>query len=153
MPTVFATSAEGAGAEKRPSVDDGRRAGERPAGLRVDRWLWRARLFKTRGLAVEAVKGGHVRVNGQRIKPAREVMPGDALRVVRGDEELELTVTAIPERRGPAPEAREAYVESPESVERRRLSKLRRATASLGPPTRGRPDKRTRRLIRSRHRS
>jgi ribosome-associated heat shock protein Hsp15 len=125
-------------------------AGE-PAGLRIDRWLWCARFFKTRSLAADAVKGGHVRVNGQRAKPAREVRVGDTLVIGRDDAEYEVAVTDIPARRGPAAEARLCYVESDASIERRRVAAEQRAVAreTLRPPTPGRPDKRTRRLIRA----
>jgi ribosome-associated heat shock protein Hsp15 len=125
--------------------------GEEPAGLRIDRWLWCARFFKTRSLAADAVKGGHVRVNGQRAKPAREVRVGDTLIIGRDDTEYEVAVTGIPARRGPAAEARLCYVESDASVERRRVAAEQRAVArdALRPPTPGRPDKRTRRLMRA----
>ena len=128
--------------------------GQQPAGLRVDRWLWCARFFKTRSLAADAVKGGHVRVNGQRAKPAREIRIGDTLLIDRNDVEYEIAVTGIPSRRGPAPEAARCSVESEASVERRRRAAEQRVIAreALRPPTAGRPDKRTRRLIRSKDR-
>jgi ribosome-associated heat shock protein Hsp15 len=118
-------------------------------GLRIDRWLWCARFYKTRSLAAAAVKGGHVRVNGLRPKAAREVKIGDVLTVQRDETEYEITVAAIPERRGPAPEAARCYVESEASIERRRAEAERRRAAPLA-PTAGRPDKRTRRLLRAR---
>lgn len=117
--------------------------------LRIDRWLWCARLFKSRSAAAEAVRGGHVRLNGQRVKPAHAVKVGDALHVVSAHgHERELAIAAIPERRGPAPEAAATYVESAESIERRRkAAEERAARAAYLPPTAGRPDKRTRRLL------
>jgi ribosome-associated heat shock protein Hsp15 len=117
--------------------------------LRIDRWLWCARLFKTRSQAAQSVRSGHVRLNGERVKPAHAVKVGDALRLVRDETaELEVLITAIPWRRGPAPEALRCYAETPESVERRRIAAEQRAVAVvLGPPTEGRPDKRTRRLL------
>ena len=117
--------------------------------LRIDRWLWCARFFKTRSVAAEAVRSGHVRLNAQRVKPAHAVKVGDALSVeIRDSSEREVTIAAIPARRGPAPEAGAAYVETAESVERRRLAVEQRALRPvLGPPTPGRPDKRTRRLM------
>jgi ribosome-associated heat shock protein Hsp15 len=117
--------------------------------LRIDRWLWCARFFKTRTVAAGAVRAGHVRLNGQRVKPARDVKIGDALTILRRDEsEREVRVTAIPLRRGPALEAAACYVETPESTERRRVLAEARAAAILPePPTPGRPDKRTRRLL------
>jgi ribosome-associated heat shock protein Hsp15 len=113
--------------------------------------LWCARFFKTRSAAAEAVKGGHVRVNGQRVKAAREIRIGDVLLVDRDDVEYEVTVAAMPVRRGPAPEARLCYVESETSIEGRRAAADRRAVErAVGqPPTTGRPDKRTRRLMRA----
>lgn len=122
-----------------------------PAGLRIDRWLWCARFFKTRSVAADAVKAGHVRVNGQRAKPAREVRIGDTLLIDRDDVEYEVAITGIPARRGPAAEARLCYVESDESIRRRQAAAEQRAVAreTLRPPTPGRPDKRTRRLIRA----
>jgi ribosome-associated heat shock protein Hsp15 len=120
--------------------------------LRIDRWLWCARFFKTRSLAADAVKGGHVRVNGQRVKPARDVKIGDELTIAQGDVERGVTVVGIPARRGPAPEAMQCYVESEESIARCREAAERRGAerALYRPPTEGRPDKRTRRLLRQR---
>lgn len=117
--------------------------------LRIDRWLWCARFFKTRTLAAAAVKGGHVRLNGQRVKPARDVKVGDALSIAVGTgPERDVTIVAIPPRRGPAAEAQDCYVETAESIERRRLHAERRAEARwVAAPTSGRPDRRTRRLL------
>jgi ribosome-associated heat shock protein Hsp15 len=123
--------------------------------LRIDRWLWCARLFKSRSAAAEAVRGGHVRLNGQRVKPAHAVKIGDALQVASWNgAERDLAIAAIPKRRGPAPEAAESYVESAESIERgRKAAEERKARAVYLPPTAGKPDKRTRRLLlRARHR-
>ena len=117
--------------------------------LRIDRWLWCVRAFKTRTLAANAVRAGHVRLNGERVKAAHDVKVGDAVSISseRGSGR-DLVVTAIPWRRGPAPEALACYVETPESVERRRAEAERRAAVpELAPPTAGRPDKRTRRLL------
>jgi ribosome-associated heat shock protein Hsp15 len=117
--------------------------------LRIDRWLWCARFYKTRSAAAEAVKGGHVHLNEQRVRPAHPVKVGDALRVVYGEDHVrDVTIAAIPERRGPAPEAAHAYVESADSIERQRKAAEQRALRPvLAPPTEGRPDKRTRRLL------
>ncbi len=116
--------------------------------LRIDRWLWCARFFKSRSAAAEAVRGGRVRLNGGRVKPAHDVKPGDAVTIELGTrrDEREVTIAAIPARRGPASEAAMCYVESEESVARRRAAAEARALAPP-PPTLGRPDKRTRRLL------
>ena len=117
--------------------------------LRIDRWLWCARFFKSRSAAAEAVRGGHVRLNGQRVKPAHAVKIGDALQLTLSHGvERDVAIAVIPRRRGPAPEAAATYVESPESIERRRKAAEERAARAVYlPPTAGRPDKRTRRLL------
>ncbi len=113
--------------------------------LRVDKWLWHARFFKTRGVAQEAVDGGHVQVNGDRVKAARPVRIGDRLRIVRGQERFEVVVTGLPSRRGPATEARGHYQETPESeAARATVREFNRLTA---PAHSGRPDKRERREL------
>src|ERR1044071_2342156 len=108
--------------------------------LRIDRWLWCARLFKTRSVAAEAVRSGHVRLNGQRVKPAHAVKIGDALTLtLRDDSERDVRVAAIPARRGPATEAAGTYVETPESIERRRVAAQQRGLGPVvAPPTTGR---------------
>lgn len=130
-------------------------AGVNQESLRIDRWLWCARFFKTRSLAAGAVKGGHVRVNGQRAKPARDVRVGDTLTILQGEVEREVTVAGIPTRRGPAPEASRCYVETEASIARRlEAQERRKAERELQrAPTPGRPDKRTRRLLRARRTS
>ena len=127
-------------------TDEADAAGDR---LRVDRWLWCARFFKSRSAAAEAVRGGHVRVNGQRVKPAHPVKVGDALQCTYAHgNEREVAIAGLPERRGPPKEAAACYVESAESIERRRIAAEQRAArAAYAPPTSGRPDKRTRRLL------
>jgi ribosome-associated heat shock protein Hsp15 len=117
--------------------------------LRIDRWLWCARFFKSRSAAAEAVRGGHVRLNGQRVKPAHAVRVGDTVLIENKSAlEKEVAVAAIPARRGPASEAALAYVESAESIERaRRAAEVRALRPAFAPPTVGRPDKRTRRLL------
>lgn len=118
-------------------------------GVRLDRWLWAARFFKTRALAQQAIQGGKVRVNGHRAKPARAVTPGDRMTLTRGQERIELVVAGVAERRGPAPVAAKLYDETPESKARREAEgeerRLRRLVAPVPPP--GRPDKRARRRI------
>lgn len=121
-----------------------------PAGLRIDKWLWAARFFKTRALASEAVSGGKVHVNGERCKPARKVHPGDRLSIHRGPQVWEVEVVALNDKRRPASEARELYAETAESEARREAESERRraerAAAAPGPTRR--PDKRERRKIR-----
>jgi ribosome-associated heat shock protein Hsp15 len=114
-----------------------------PPTLRIDKWLWCARFFKSRSLAQEAVEGGHVQVNGERVKASRQVRAGDMLRITRERERYEVEVTGIPARRGPATEARGHYRETPESeAARAHARELDRLTA---PVSGGRPDKRERR--------
>jgi ribosome-associated heat shock protein Hsp15 len=113
---------------------------------RVDKWLWAARFFKTRSLATDAVDGGKVRVNGGRVKPARQLKPGDRLDIRRGDDETEVVVTALSDQRGPATMAQTLYEETEASVARRgATAEQRRLMATQAPSTR--PDKRSRRLI------
>lgn len=121
--------------------------------LRIDRWLWFTRFYKTRGLAATAVAGGHVRINGERASPGQRVRCGDIVEIVRAQLPYELTVTGIPQRRGPATEARACYRESANSVAKReRLTQQLTADRRQMPRTAGRPDKHTRRLLRQRNR-
>lgn len=119
--------------------------------LRLDRWLWFTRFYKTRTAAQAAVNGGHVRVNGERARAATSVRVGDEVRLVRQQSVYELSIVAIPARRGPAKDAQACYEESPESVARRerQLAELRRDRMQM-PMTRGKPDKHTRRQLRDR---
>ncbi len=119
--------------------------------MRIDRWLWTARLFKTRGLAAEAVKGGRVHVNGVAAKPSREVGPGDRLAITSGPVRRTVIVRGAAERRVPAKEVAALYDETPESVaERERHAELRRLAGPLN--LGGRPTKRERRRYDSRRR-
>jgi len=121
--------------------------------VRIDRWLWCARFFKTRSLAASAVRGGKVRLAGERVKAAREVSVGDVLAIHRGASATEVRVLGLPVRRGPAAEAAALYEETEGSIERRQVTAERRRTVpGLTPPTQGRPDKRTRRLVRHQRR-
>jgi ribosome-associated heat shock protein Hsp15 len=120
------------------------------AGVRLDLWLWAARFFKTRSLARQAIEAGRVELAGQRVKPARAVRVGDALRVVRGEDAFEVAVTGLSEVRGPASVAQTLYVEDEASRARREQARARRAAERAGyraPETK--PDKRARRLIRA----
>jgi len=121
--------------------------------LRIDRWLFYCRFFKTRSLATAAVSGGHVKVNGERTPPGNKVRRGDRIDLVRERLPYSLEVTNIPTRRGPAGEARECYVEDEETVrEREQLTAALRQDRLLMPKTDGRPDKHTRRKLRERNR-
>ncbi|MDQ3511005.1 MAG: S4 domain-containing protein [Pseudomonadota bacterium] len=118
--------------------------------MRLDQWLWAARLFKTRSLARAAIESGKVELGAQRVKPARPVRVDDALRVTRGEETFELVVAALSDKRGPASVAQNLYVESPESMaqrEKQRLERIAQRTGYRAPD--GKPDKRARRLIRA----
>jgi ribosome-associated heat shock protein Hsp15 len=121
--------------------------------LRMDRWLWYTRFYKTRALASAAVGGGHVRINGSKARAATRVRAGDKVEIVRQQMLYEIEVLAIPERRGPAPEARACYTESEESRRRRQetLQSIRSDRMQM-PKTEGKPDKHTRRKLRSRNR-
>ncbi len=121
--------------------------------LRIDRWLWFTRFFKTRSLAAKAVAGGHVRVNGERARPGQRVAAGDRLDIVRDRLTWEIEVLGVPARRGPASEAQRHFRESEASAARRReLSDSLRNDRLQMPRTDGRPDKHTRRLLRRRNR-
>jgi ribosome-associated heat shock protein Hsp15 len=117
--------------------------------VRVDKWLWAARFFKTRSLATEAVAGGKVEVNGERAKPAKAVKPGDEIRVRLAPYEHILIVRAVGERRGPASVAQTLYEETAESAaERHRLAEqLRMSPATFVFEDRGRPTKKDRREL------
>jgi ribosome-associated heat shock protein Hsp15 len=117
--------------------------------VRVDKWLWAARLHKTRSLAADAVKGGRVQVNGQRVKPSRDVGPGDEIEVTIGQLRRTVVVRGVSERRGPAKEAVLLYEETPESVAARELLAEQRRLASPPPGADlgGRPTKRDRRRL------
>ena len=112
---------------------------------RLDKWLWSARFYKTRSLAVEAINGGHVHVNGQRIKPARTIRVGDTIAITKGQYHWRLVVEALAQRRGPATEARQLYIEDADSIQQREA--LRAETRLLSPTPTKRPDKRQRRRI------
>ncbi len=117
--------------------------------LRIDKWLWHSRFFKTRGLAAKAVAGGHVHVNGARAKPSRTVRVGDRLQITRDRLTWRLTVLALPPRRGPAREAEACYHEEQGSRrEREALIETLRQNRRAMPRTVGRPDKHTRRELR-----
>src|SRR5450755_3933262 len=108
--------------------------------VRIDKWLWAARFFKTRSLAAQAVEGGKARLNGERVKPAKDLKPGDELMIRIGEFEWTVTVVVLSERRGPAETARQLYKEDDVSQARRQAAievrKLQRAPVR---EERGRP--------------
>lgn len=119
--------------------------------IRLDKWLWAARFFKTRSLAAEAIRGGKVHLNGQRVKPSREVHVGQELSVRAGWSERTVVVEALSTRRGPASVAQQLYAETEASLARRAAEEQQRKQERLaGAGQRmdsGRPSKKDRRLI------
>ncbi|NVO54896.1 RNA-binding S4 domain-containing protein [Rhodobacteraceae bacterium B1Z28] len=113
---------------------------EAQAKLRIDKWLWQARFFKTRSLAAKQVSGGHVRINGNRVlKPAQAVGPGDVLTFTQGRDVRVVRVESLGERRGPAPEAQTLYTDLTE--------KQNKPPGNPGFEGKGRPTKKDRRAI------
>ena len=119
--------------------------------VRIDKWLWAARFFKTRSMAAQAVSGGKVHVNGARVKPARAVVSGEELRIRRGEVEFTVIVQGVSGKRRPAREAQLLYEETEASIlqreEMRQKKRLEAAGRMFGPMKK--PDKRSRRQIRS----
>ena len=116
--------------------------------MRLDKWLWAARFFKTRQLAVDAINGGKVHVNGQRAKPGKDIGVGTRLSITKEPYAWEITITALRTQRRPAPEATLLYEESAGSLAKRQEEATRRREErDLGIPADSRPNKRERRLI------
>lgn len=117
--------------------------------VRIDKWLWAARFFKTRNSAANAVHGGKVHVNGRRVKSSRYIQIGDKLEITRGHYQAGVEIEALSEKRGPAKEAQKLYKESLESIEKRELKiqQQKLLNASV-PQTKRKPDKRQRCQIR-----
>lgn len=116
--------------------------------VRIDKWLWAARFFKTRGLAAEAIDGGKIRYDGERPKAAKEVRLGAVLRITRPDGEWEVIVRGLSVQRRGAPEAALLYEETEQSRQRREQAQLtREAEHGMRDRGMGRPTKRDRRLI------
>ena len=130
---------------RRPEIIGDNRGVER---VRVDKWLWAARFAKTRSAATELVHAGHVKVGGERVKPAREVKPGDTIEIRLGTVRRVVVVTGLADRRGPARDAAQLYQETPESSEEReRLALERRLARPLGADLGARPTKQERRRL------
>lgn len=116
--------------------------------MRIDKWLWVARFYKTRALATEAIHAGHIKLNGGTVKPARELRCGDMLDLAIGDVKWNIEVLGLNDQRGPASEAQKLYAETPESSARRAAVKeAHRLAPTPGSDLRGRPTKKARRLI------
>lgn len=119
------------------------------AKVRIDKWLWAARFFKTRALASEAVNGGKVHLNGQRIKPSRAVKSGDVYQIQRGFDRITIVVDQLAERRGPASVAQTLYHETEQSMEQREREDEQRKLARMQRPVMNhRPNKQQRRQLR-----
>ena len=116
--------------------------------MRLDKWLWAARFFKTRSLASDAVDGGKVKLNGASTKPAKDVKVGDRLQLRAGEQDWEVVVQGLNEQRRPAPEAQLLYQETPDSVQQRtQAAELRKLAPVPAPDHKGRPTKRDRREL------
>jgi ribosome-associated heat shock protein Hsp15 len=116
--------------------------------MRLDKWLWAARFFKTRGLAQDAIAAGRVRLHEERTKPAQALKVGDSLEIRIGDSLWQIQVVALSDKRGPAPQARKLYQESEAGrAERERRADLRRYGADPAAGRKGRPTKRDRRKL------
>jgi ribosome-associated heat shock protein Hsp15 len=117
--------------------------------MRLDKWLWAARFFKTRALATEAVEGGKIHLNGQRTKPGKDVKVGSQLQIHKGGLEWQIEVRVLPPQRRPASEAQSFYIEDEASQRRREdaIAQIRTARKASPLQTPSKPNKRDRRLI------
>lgn len=116
--------------------------------VRVDKWLWAARFFKTRSAAQQAVEGGKIRLNGERVKPAKELRAGDELQIHIGNAEWTIRVQQMSDKRGPATVARTLYTEDETSrAKREEQAALRKLAADPAQERHGRPTKRERREL------
>lgn len=119
---------------------------EAPGRVRLDKWLWAARFFKTRSLAKRAIESGKVHYDGRRVKVSKEVAPGATLTIRQGRDEISVVILDLSDKRGPAPQARGLYEETSESIAARERRAAERAASGSTPPPH-RPGKRDRRLI------
>jgi ribosome-associated heat shock protein Hsp15 len=130
-------------------MDASMAGGGSEGGLRIDKWLWAARFYKSRSMAAEAVERGQVRVADLRVKPARLVRIGDSVEVQRGDQRIEFIVRGLSSVRGPAALAQRLYEETTDSLERRvQRTEARRLAREPAASIRGRPSKRDGRELR-----
>lgn len=118
---------------------------EKDNRVRLDKWLWAARLFKTRALAKDAIEGGKVDIDGQRPKPGKEISIGTVIKVRQGWDEKTITVTGLSEQRRSAPEAQLLYQESEDSIKKRKALAEQRKLQSAGLYANEKPDKKERR--------
>lgn len=116
-------------------------------GVRVDKWLWAARFFKTRARAKEAIDGGKVDINGTRAKPSKELQIGDELSITQGWDEKVVVVDGLSDRRGSATIAQTLYSETEDSIARREMIAEQRRAAGGQVRSEGRPSKKDRRQI------
>lgn len=118
------------------------------SNVRIDKWLWAARFFKTRSLAADAVDRGRVRIGGEPVKPARAVKSGDKIFIDNGSNRWEVVVLGLSDKRGPAPQAQALYRETEDSIEKRdNDQEARRLFPEPGSAIKGRPTKRDRRAL------
>jgi len=115
--------------------------------VRLDKWLWAARFYKTRSLATAAISGGHVHLNTERIKPAKAVKLGDTVRIRKGSMEMTVSVDAISSKRGSATIAQALYTESAESIALREQSRARIRAENAGAVMDHKPNKQERREL------
>jgi len=118
-----------------------------PVSVRLDKWLWAARFYRTRSLAVQAIEAGHVRVDGERVKPAQSIRAGTRASVRKQDLVWDFEVLETALRRGPAADAALLYRDTPESAAARQLATAKRREARALPMPSGRPTKRDRRRL------
>ncbi len=129
-------------------MNTGKPGAEQNSGQRLDKWLWAARFFKTRPLAVEAINGGKVHVDGQRTKPGRSVRPGTRLSIHKGQFEWQIEIKAVSKQRRPASEAVLLFEEDEQSrLKRQEIVQERRAAGPAARTEGGRPTKRDRRRL------